>query len=213
MSVLFARRDSVYKKLPGCDVWDADRDARRYRGGGPVIAHPPCRGWGRLKAFAKPAPGETDLALWAVDVVRRNGGVLEHPAGSSLWREKDMPRPVEGMDEFGGWTIYVDQSTFGHRAQKATWLYVVGITLEDLPRPVIELGLPDRFVEQLGRAAREHTPEPLARWLVEVARSTDRPETAVDLARCTLGPPGQEDLGENAGAPGHLDLFGALSST
>ena len=210
ISVLFARRDSIYKMFDGCDVWDAERDARNFAGRCPVVAHPPCRGWGRLKGFAKPQPGELELGLLAVDVVRKNGGVLEHPAGSSLWRAKDMPRPTMGIDEFGGYTIHVNQCDFGHRAQKATWLYIVGVTLADLPRPTITLGFPDRTVEQLGRAAREHTPRKMAEWLVEVARSTNRPaapdlQTPAHLARSTLGPPGQVDPGQPA-APGQLSL-------
>lgn len=61
VSVLFARADSVYKDL--CfDVWDADRDARGYAGPWPVIAHPPCRGWGSLRHFAKPRADELELA-------------------------------------------------------------------------------------------------------------------------------------------------------
>jgi len=174
VSVLYARRDSVYKTFDNVDVWDQDRDARKYEGDGPVVAHPPCRAWGRLKAFAKPSEGEKLLAISAVKLVRRNGGVLEHPAGSSLWREMDMPRPVEGTDSFGGYTILVNQSDFGHRAQKATWLYIVGPKTCDLPIAPITLGFPDRTVTQLGRAAREHTPVRLARWLVDVAMSTDR---------------------------------------
>ena len=41
VAVLFARRDSVYKTLPGTDVYDADRDARTYDGDGPSLCHPP----------------------------------------------------------------------------------------------------------------------------------------------------------------------------
>ena len=78
ITVLFARRDSVYKTM-GADVWDADRNALYWRGGNPVVAHPPCRAWGRLRKFAKPQPGELDLARFAVAQVRRYGGVLEHP--------------------------------------------------------------------------------------------------------------------------------------
>ena len=93
VAVLFARADSCYKALPGCDVWDAERDARRWPGGCPVVAHPPCRAWGRLRHFAKPRPDEKALALWAVEQVRKFGGVLEHPASSTLWPAAGLPAP------------------------------------------------------------------------------------------------------------------------
>lgn len=38
VAVLFARSDSYYKSLPGCDVWDAERDARRWLGAGQCAA-------------------------------------------------------------------------------------------------------------------------------------------------------------------------------
>ena len=46
VAILFARSDSYYKTLPECDVWDIERDARKWPGGAPVVAHPPCRAWG-----------------------------------------------------------------------------------------------------------------------------------------------------------------------
>lgn len=74
VSVLFARGDSNYKTLPGCDVWDEERDAMTWPGGSAVVAHPPCRAWGRMRTFAKPRPGEKDLARFAVAQVREWGG-------------------------------------------------------------------------------------------------------------------------------------------
>jgi hypothetical protein len=38
VAALFVLADSVYKTLPGVDAWDEARDARRWPGGGPVVA-------------------------------------------------------------------------------------------------------------------------------------------------------------------------------
>lgn len=66
VAALFVRRDSIYKALPGVDAFDFDRNALSFAGGMPVVAHPPCRSWGRLRAFVTPAPGERDLAIFAL---------------------------------------------------------------------------------------------------------------------------------------------------
>lgn len=173
VAVLFARADSVYKTLQGCEVYDAGRDARTYGGGWPVVAHPPCRAWGRLRTFAKPRDDEKDLARWSVQMVRQCGGVLEHPEGSSLWEDQGLPRPGRGRDHFGGWTFAAPQSWWGHRATKASWFYVVGIGPRDLPEIPFRMGGGEIDVPNLGKAAREHTPQALAEWLVELASSCD----------------------------------------
>lgn len=188
-SVLFARRDSVYKEL-GVDVWDEDRDALNWPGGNPVIAHPPCRAWGRLRHFSKPRPGEKDLARWAVKMVRQWGGVLEHPATSTLWQDQNLPPHIHGRrDEWGGWTMQVPQWWWGHRADKPTRLYVCGC--EPIQRPAIPFKLgesacvirldtrradgthvrkgdPD-YKPRLGQKEREATPIDFAKWLIELA--------------------------------------------
>lgn len=189
VAVLFARRDSIYKTLPGCDVWDEDRDARRWPGGAPVVAHPPCRAWGRLRHMAKPRHDEKDLARWAVAQVRRFGGVLEHPAASTLWADQGLPAPGR-VDHVGGWTLAIHQHDFGHRAEKATVLYIVGVTSADLPEVPMVLGDAPCIVGTSGRtssgkrlrpgdlgwrpevskAEREGTPRPFAEWLLELAR-------------------------------------------
>jgi len=178
VAVLFARRDSIYKMLDGVDVWDIDRDARTWPGGCPVIAHPPCRAWGRLRHFAKPLPGERELALWAVEQIRRWGGVLEHPAASQLWPAAGLPA-VGHRDEFSGWTFGVQQWWFGHRAAKATRLYIVGCEPKRLPPIPFRLGEPSHVVQSskrighrphISKAEREHTPLAFAEWLIEVAR-------------------------------------------
>lgn len=167
VSALFVRADSIYGDLL-FDLWDADRDARLYAGPWPVIAHPPCRAWGRLRQFAKPRPDEKELALTAVRMVRQFGGVLEHPFGSSLWPTAGLPVPGE-IDAHGGWTVLVDQGWWGHHAPKPTWLYVVG-----MPRHHLD-GLPVERLRRAGRtlsmpqADRERTPRLFAEFLVRLA--------------------------------------------
>lgn len=164
--VLFACKSSVYRQL-GVDVWDESRDARKYSGSAACVAHPPCRAWGQLRAFAKPREGERELATFAIDTVRRVGGVVEHPLRSRLWPSMGITRE---RDEFGGWLLPVLQSWWGHRAPKATGLYLVGVRPAELPSIPFGLGIPDGRVEYMGRPERERTPRALAEWLVAVAR-------------------------------------------
>lgn len=177
VSALFVRRNSIYKKL-GVDCWDIDRDARNFPGGNPVIAHPPCRAWGKLKAFAKPRPGEKELAILAIKFVRENGGVLEHPSGSSLFIEY-LPKPAQ-KDAYG-FTISVDQHWWGHKARKRTYLYIVGCDEKDLPPIPLNFHAITHIVstsrisrrnglKELSKAAREATPPAFAKWLIDTAR-------------------------------------------
>ena len=179
VAALFVRADSVYKTMTGVDAWDIERDARRWPGGCPVVAHPPCRAWGVLRQFAKPRDDEKALAVWSVEQVRRWGGVLEHPAGSTLWPEMDLPEPGEGRDDHGGWTLGIHQHWFGHRAKKATRLYIVGCEPSDIPDMPLRLDKPTHCIRptksyprlpSVTKAEREHTPPELAEWLVELAR-------------------------------------------
>ncbi len=189
VAVLFARSDSVYKTLPGVDVWDEARDARRWPGGGPAVAHPPCTRWSKLNGVVLSRyPHKAEEFAWgndggnfafALDAVRQNGGVLEHPASSRAWAHFGMPRIGRGPDRFGGWSCEIRQVDWGHRAEKRTWLYIVGCGPDDLPSmpadrrdaTAIVARMPDsRTVEVMGKAEREHTPPELAAWLVELAR-------------------------------------------
>ncbi|WP_217806216.1 hypothetical protein [Chromobacterium haemolyticum] len=181
VAALFVRADSVYKQMIGVDAWDAERDAWAWPGGCPVVAHPPCRAWGRLRHMANPRPGERELALWAVDQIREYGGVLEHPASSLLWKEKPLPEPGQ-TDAWGGWTLVVSQWWWGHKAEKATRLYICGATPAELPPIPYRIGESSHVIAQSNRwqklrlrpevtkAEREHTPPAFAEWLVQVAK-------------------------------------------
>lgn len=170
VAVLFAHRHSAYKAFDLADVYDEDRNALCYAGSLPVVAHPPCRSWGRLRHLSKHSEAERDLAIFAVDQVRRCGGVLEHPSFSTLWPAAGLPYPGQ-RDAFGGLTYTINQSWFGHRAPKLTWLYVVGASIPPVP---FALGLPAGRVELMGRTEREKTPVDLAKWLLDLAQSCNK---------------------------------------
>jgi hypothetical protein len=149
----------------GLDCWGVERDARRYPGPAPVIAHPPCGPWGR---YAHRCEQDATLALVAVEQVRRWGGVLEHPAHSRLWAAAGLPRPGELPDAHGGYTIHVEQGWWGHAAPKPTWLYLVGVrpgsVVLPAPRPQ-----PTGRVERMAKTCRHLTPPDFARYLVSLA--------------------------------------------
>src|SRR5574340_886870 len=86
----------------------------------------------RLRQFAKPRPDEKDLARFAVEQVRKCGGVLEHPEASTLWKDAGLPI-VGSIDQYGGYTLQVEQFWWGHKARKRTWLYVCGVPLGSVP--------------------------------------------------------------------------------
>lgn len=182
VSALYVRKDSVYKTL-GVDCWDIERDATKWPGGNPLIAHPPCRAWGQLSHFANPRPGEKELAIKSIELIREWGGVLKHPAASRLWKEIDLPYPGR-YDEYGGFSICIDQFWFGHKAVKKTLLYICGCNQGDLPPVPMRFDAIEFVVssckrnkfgrrgtgkKEITKAEREHTPVELARWLIEVA--------------------------------------------
>jgi len=177
VSALFVRSDSAYKEFPNIDAYDMERDALTFPGGNPVIAHPPCRAWGVLSHMANPREGERGLAIWAVEQIRKWGGVLEHPKGSKLWKEMHLPYPGDFDDEWGGFSILIDQYDFGHVAYKKTRLYICGYTeinLPELPKPRLEI--PERSIcgnipgtVRCTQYQREYTPPKLMQWLYDTA--------------------------------------------
>lgn len=182
ISALFVRKRSIYKKLK-IDSWDLERDAMQFKGSHPVICHPPCRLWGRLRGLSKANPKELETAYFAVKTVQQNGGILEHPAGSTLWQAAGLPQPGY-RDQHGGYTICIDQSWFGHRARKKTLLYIVGIHQNALPPIPIKFDTishvigaskrkkhPGQRLPEVNKTEKEATPEPLAKWLITAAQS------------------------------------------
>ena len=143
IAALYVETNGVYANIPGVDPYDELRDARKYQGPHPVVAHPPCKRWGRYWSGG-PSAKETrtkgdDGGCFAAALfaVRTWGGVLEHPEASHAWRWFGLRPPLKGggftiEDEYGGRSCCVEQGHYGHRARKATWLYVVAPIVPEL---------------------------------------------------------------------------------
>lgn len=165
------------------DWYDEKRDAKTYSGPVPVVAHPPCGPWGPFRGHVTRLE-EEDCAQYAVNAVRRFGGVLEQPSHSRMFRAFGLPWPGEIADAFGGWTIQVNQVDWGHVARKRTWLYVVGVACDEVPDLPRVPGVATHWVsgthgEGRGKVPpgikvcsakqRRVTPVAFAEWLLELA--------------------------------------------
>lgn len=169
-----------YHRLPGFVPFDQYRDARTFTGPGPLIAHPPCAQWGRLRAFSNADPAAKALAIHTVNLIRRHGGILEHPAHSTLWQECRLPSPSVGHRDPLSYTLDVSLRWWGFPAEKRTWLWIHGIQVRDLPdlpfpmepvRQVIEPNRHDRHLPRLPKSQRHITPDALALWLQQAVRN------------------------------------------
>lgn len=200
VAALFVATAGCYFDLPGVDPWDEPRDARKYRGPHPVVAHPPCARWCRLAKFVQARYGhqagdDGGCFEFALSAVQRWGGVIEHPAHSMAWRAHGIIHPPPGSGwvpaaKVGGWTCHVEQRHFGHRARKATWLFAAGVNLPTLPwspgpPPTAWVGSCTRLadgsfsrrqgVERMAKRERIATPPAFRDLLISIARTARRP--------------------------------------
>jgi hypothetical protein len=193
VAALYVETGGAYFGLPGVDPWDEARDARQYDGPHPVVAHPPCQRWGAM-AFVNYArwggehnrPGNDGGCFTAaVAAVREFGGVLEHPAKSRAFEYHGLTKP-QGLGwqacAGGGWVCEVWQSAYGHRANKATWLYAFGVGRPvdlDWSRPIgtHQIGFydqrgKDRNKPTLGKREALATPPAFRDLLLSIARKS-----------------------------------------
>ena len=202
IAALYVETGGCYSGLPDVDVWDEARDARRYRGPHPIVAHPPCQRWGRysenhpIKGKIAETGDDGGCFESALASVRRWGGVLEHPAASKAWAHFQIKPPKryagwQRADQHGGWTCYVEQGHYGHAARKSTWLYAC---LTD--HPPLEWGpgeqkLPQWMIDRYGyekarrigvvamvggkdkTIIRNRTPIPFRDVLISIARTVN----------------------------------------
>lgn len=203
IAALYVMPKGVYSNREGVDAWDKDRDAKKYDGPYPVVAHPPCARWGRYwnggpAAKVKKKLGDDDGCFQAaLASVLEYGGVLEHPEGSKAWPAHGINKPprrggwvaaIEGRKD--AWTCCVEQGHYGHRARKMTWLLYCGSNLppelawgpssagvEDLSG----LSLAERkrriktgVCQKMSKNQRMATPEEFAELLIALAKESSK---------------------------------------
>jgi len=169
IAALFVQEDGCYSGCDEIDAWPEHRDARLYNGPWPVVAHPPCQLWGNMAAVNyarwggehnKPGNDGGCFAMALYKVVKF-GGVLEHPKNSMAFVKYGLTKP-NGIgwkeNHSGGWVCEVWQSAYGHRANKATWLYYCGTNPPhelrwDRPKGTHQVG----FQDQRGKVRNKPT--------------------------------------------------------
>lgn len=183
VAALYVKTGGCYFGLPDVDPWDEARDARRYAGPHPVVAHPPCDRWHQLSAVNHKRWGfrineDGGCFASALAAVRKWGGILEHPAETRAFKFHGIPEPVtRGWQRTidGEWVTEVDQATYGHRARKRTWLVYSGHSAPPLmdwseARGTHQIGLFDQKLPQLPASERSATPPAFRDALLSIAR-------------------------------------------
>jgi len=166
IAVLCVAKRSVYRQMPGLECYGQERPAETFRGGMRVIAHPPCAQWSRLKGLSRRKLDEMWLGPLCFEHVRQEGGVLEHPAYSELWKYLGV-RP-----------FVVSLRWFGFAAEKLTGLWFSQV---EIPRPDFSFELATHCVTsslrsgsrkllKMDSASAAATPPRLAEYLVTAVR-------------------------------------------
>lgn len=193
VSALFVETNGVYFGRDDVDPWDEPRDARKYNGPHPVVAHPPCSRWCRLAGLVEARWGhkrgdDGGCFAAALNAVRTFGGVLEHPAYSDAFAAFGIAPPLPGGWQrtiCGGWVCHVEQGRYGHPAKKATWLYAHGAAyLPSMDWRTLAVGESSALVSwcgnhtdkfdkrpRVGKRVASRTPQAFRELLIAIAAS------------------------------------------
>lgn len=175
VSILYVQKKSNYDSFKELDLWKEERNALLYSGDNVIIAHPPCRGFGRLRSFSNNPGCELFMGFSSIAKVRRFGGIVEHPISSTLWQKMKVGS-LKSPDQYGGYLIKVHLSDFGFKAKKPSGLYIVGLPYKLLPAQPLSLDAITHSVctskksakKELDVLVRSRTPLALINWMLEV---------------------------------------------
>lgn len=191
IAALYVDPRGPYPKIPSVECYDETRDARTYREGWPIVAHPPCGPWSGSRHLCRLQ--DRHAFAVALGFARLCGGVVEHPSGSRAFDAYTVPKPGDPPDPWGGYTIEVCQCEWGHVARKRTWLYLCRVPRTALEAPPYPGREPTHWVSGRRRRGgssdgslvpdgikvcspqqRRRTPPEFAAYLVRLAESSAR---------------------------------------
>lgn len=165
IAALYVETNGSYFGLENIDPWDETRDARKYEGPWPVIAHPPCQRWGKMWAGSPSYIAKTGIRkvkgddagcfAAALAAAKQHGGVIEHPWGSYAWPYFKINKPPRSggwiqADEVGGWTCCIEQGRYGHWMRKPTLLLAYHTVLPELNWGISEPVYPQWAIDRYG---------------------------------------------------------------
>lgn len=154
ISILCVARKSNYFNIPDLDLWTEERNAYLFNGNNPIIAHPPCAQWSKMRAFSRPDKVAKNLALFCWEYVNQNGGCLEHPQGSALFKYVGANRSQ---------IVSINQNWFGFPSRKTTYIYFAKCEPERYP---LSFDRPLRTTTSLHSKDRSIMPLMMCKWLV-----------------------------------------------
>lgn len=156
INALFVIENGPYYGVTDIIPWSEEENAFNCKNGAPAICHPPCKRWGGYWSGApsvkvKKLKGDDDgcfaFSLW---YVRTFGGIIEHPEASHAYSWFGLNRPPKKggwikADDFGGLCCCVEQGHYGHKARKATWLYINKVKPIKRLSEFERIATPDKF--------------------------------------------------------------------
>lgn len=154
IAILCANEDSEYFKFEGLDIYTQKRPISEFKGGMPIIAHPPCAQWGKFKWRSKKDIEDKMLALQCIEHLAENGGIMEHPASSDIWK-RNFPE---------GTRMYkIHMSDWGYKAKKETILAFYQVKPITMP---IQFNAIQGRIELMDKKERAVTPYEMCKWLI-----------------------------------------------
>jgi hypothetical protein len=159
ITILCADEKSNYFKFDELEIYTKKENAYNFNGSNKIIAHPPCQQWSRLKHFATKNDLDKQLAIFCYEKILLNGGILEHPLHSSLWKYLGI-KP----------TVNIQMNWFNLPVKKMTGLYFnkcqpleIPFNLDAISHSISN----SKNYKELPKSRRSETTIELAQWLID----------------------------------------------